>query len=131
MKRESKTFIKNMLIKWLGKIDSLFFEKIWKPRNEDMLIWEQNNNITKLQKRKKNLSKSHPRSKREIRNLNKTTYSGKKKSSVHVLDEKLDFETRNIFGLNRGFQWVLDKKIMIYIKISFSEWCVAWYHGDT
>src|SRR6201992_3286334 len=120
MKRESKTFIKNMLIKWLGKIDSLFFEKIWKPRNEDMLIWEQNNNITKLQKRKKNLSKSHPKSKREIRNLNKTTYSGKKKSSVHVLDEKLDFKIRNIFGLNRGFQWVLDKKIMIYIKISLS-----------
>ena len=119
MKRESKTFIKNMLIKWLGKIDNLFFEKIWKPRNEDILLWEQNNNITKLQKRKKNLSKSHLRSKREIRNLNKTIYSGKKKSSVHVLDEKLDTEIRNIFGLNRGFQWVLDKKIVIFIKIGF------------
>ena len=67
-----------MLIKWLGKIDSLFFEKIWKPCNKDMLLWEQNNNITKSQKRKKNLTKFHSRSKREIRNLNKTTYSEKK-----------------------------------------------------
>ena len=62
-----------------------------------MLLWEQNNNITKSQKKKKNLTKSYPRSKREIRNLNKTTYSGKKKSSVHILDEKLDAEIRNIF----------------------------------
>ena len=93
----------------MEKIDNLFFENIWKTCNKNILLWKQNNNITKLQKRKKNLSKSHPRSKREIRNLNKTTYSGKKKSSVYVLDKKLDSEIRNIFGLNRGFQWVLDK----------------------
>ena len=68
-----------------------------------MLLWEQNNDITKLQKRKKNLSKFHPKSKREIRNLNKIIYSGKKKSSVHILDEKLDTEIRNIFGLNGVF----------------------------
>ena len=68
MKRKSKIFIKRMLIKWLGKIDNLFFENIWKSHNEDMLLWEQNNNITKLQKRKKISSKSYSRFKREIRN---------------------------------------------------------------
>jgi len=103
MKRESKSFIKQMLIKWLGKIDNLFFEKIWKPRNEDMLRWEQNNNINKLQKRKRSSSTSNPRSKREIRDSNKITYSKKKKSLVYVFDENLDYEIRNIFGLNKRF----------------------------
>ena len=51
MKKESKKFIKNLLIKWLGKVDSFFFELIWKKRNDDMIIWEENHGINKNQKR--------------------------------------------------------------------------------
>jgi len=51
MKKESKKFIKNLLIKWLGKVDSFFFELIWKKRNDNMIIWEENHGINKNQKR--------------------------------------------------------------------------------
>ena len=118
MKRESKSFIKNMLIKWLGKVDRMFFEKIWKPRNEDMLLWEKNNGISKAQKRTKIISKSHSRSKKDIRNRNKIIFSGKKKSSVHVLDDHLEAKVRVLFGLNRKDFWrVADKKIMILSRL--------------
>ena len=112
MKRVSKSFIKNLLIKWLGKIDKLFFNMIWKQRNEDMLLWEETQGISKKLKRSTCSSKPHPRSKKEIRNSNKITYSGKKKASVHILDETLDSRIRILFGLNRlDFLWVSDKKI--------------------
>ena len=121
LKRDSKTFIKNLLVKWLGKIDTMFFEKIWKPRNEDMLRWENTNNISKLQKRKR-LSKSREKSKGEIRKANKITFSGKKRSSVHIFDENLDFKIREILGLNRmDFQRVTDKKILIKFKLDIEN----------
>ena len=100
MKRESKIFIKNLLIKWLGKIDKLFFERIWKARNEDMLQQEEKNNISKTLKRK-SLSKSRAKSKRVTRNTNKILFSGKKKSSVRALDNNLEIKIRTLFGLNR------------------------------
>ena len=100
MKRESKIFIKNLLIKWLGKIDKLFFERIWKARNEDMLQQEEKNNISKTLKRK-SLSKSRAKSKRVTRDTNKILFSGKKKSSVRALDNNLEIKIRTLFGLNR------------------------------
>ena len=102
MKRYSKRAIKQLLVKWLGKIDKLFFEQIWKKRNEDMITWEENNNINKILKRKKiSVSKRRPRSKKDNRDNNKIIFSGKKKSSVHVLDESLYNEIKVFFGLDR------------------------------
>jgi ribonuclease HI len=109
LKRDSKAFIKNLLIKWLGKVDNMFFEKIWKPRNEDMQNWEKDKGISKLQKRRKIDKKMHSRSRSETRKNNKIAFSGKKKSSVHVMDEQLESKIRIIFGLDRkGFHRVLD-----------------------
>lgn len=116
MKRVSKNFIKSILIKWLGKVNKFFFDHVWKKRNEDMLIWEQAHNISKNQKYKKIntlSSNKKARSKKEQREINKILYSGKKKSSVHILNETLYNKVKSIFGLVRSnFHRVLDKKII-------------------
>jgi hypothetical protein len=131
MNRPSKNFIKHLLIKWLGKIDKIFFEYIWKKRNDDMLLWENNHNITKSDKTSKvvSSSKSKPRSKEEIRERNKINFSGKKRNSVHILDEQLYDKIKSIFGLIRSnFHRDTDKKIFIY-RLDL-VWCVYTIHGD-
>ena len=37
LKKNSKKTIISILYKWIGKIDRYFFDKIWKPRNDDIL----------------------------------------------------------------------------------------------
>jgi hypothetical protein len=102
MKRKSKKIIKHILTKWLGKIDNLFFNYIWKKRNDDMIRWEKANGIDETLKNKnQSMSKRRNRSKAETRNKNKEHYSGKKKTSVHVLDEQLYNRIKIIFGLDR------------------------------
>ena len=78
-----------------------------------MITWEKDNNIDKILKRKKiSVSKRRPRSKKDNRDNNKIIFSGKKKSSVHVLDERLYNEIKVFFGLDRSnFHRVLDKKV--------------------
>jgi hypothetical protein len=131
MNRPSKKFIKQLLVKWLGKIDKIFFEYIWKKRNDDMLTWENNHNITKSDKTSKVVpsSKRKPRSKEENRERNKINFSGKKRNSVHILDEHLYDKIKIIFGLVRSnFHRVTDKKIIIY-RLDL-VWCVYTIHGD-
>ena len=52
MKIQSKKFVNSLILKWLGKINSLFFDLIWVKRNEDMLNWEKEHNILKQDKEK-------------------------------------------------------------------------------
>ncbi len=114
LKRDSKKFIKQLLISWLGKIDNFFFEHIWKKRNDEMILWEIQHNISKQNKLKKNLivSKRQSRSKKEQRDTNKILYSGKKKTSDHIFNEYLYDKMKDYFGLSRiNFWGVLDKKL--------------------
>jgi ribonuclease HI len=125
MKRKSKKVIKQILVKWMGKINNLFFELIWKKRNEEMIEWECSNNIDKqLKRKKKSLSKRRARSRSNSREENKITFSGKRKNSVHLLDERLYDRIKAVCGLLReNFYRVVDKKILIML-ISFEEWCI-------
>jgi len=60
MKIPSKKFVNSLILKWLGKINSLFFDLIWVKRNEDMLNWKKEHNISKQDKKKKCLNeKTH------------------------------------------------------------------------
>ena len=73
----------------------------------------------------RSVSKRHPRSKKENREEKKITFSGKKKASVHILDEDLYNRVKVIFGLSRSnFYRVTDKRIMFKILARFIEWCV-------
>ena len=113
----SKTFVKQMIYKWLGKLNSLFFEFIWKNRCNDMQEWEKLHNIFKKDKKKMKYNRrdrkfkdfsndvksgsSGGSSKSTIRERNKRVTSGKKKNSVHYVDEELYIEIRSfIFGSN-------------------------------
>ena len=113
----SKTFVKQMIYKWLGKLNSLFFEFIWKNRCNDMQEWEKLHNIFKKDKKKKKYNRrdrkfkdssndvksgsSGDSSKSTIRECNKRVTSGKKKNSVHYVDEELYIKIRSfIFGSN-------------------------------
>jgi len=42
---DNKLTVKNILTKWVNKVNIMFFDLIWKKRNEDMLQWEHRNNI--------------------------------------------------------------------------------------
>jgi len=106
--RKSKKVVKQILTKWMGKIDNLFFNLIWKNRNDDMIAWETSNNINTKQK-KKVASKRKNRSKSETRDENKTIFSGKRKATVHILDETLCRKIKIVFGLEKtNFHRVLD-----------------------
>ena len=85
-----------------------------------MLNWKQAHNINKNQKYKKTTlpSKRKSRSKNKERENNKILYSGKKKASVHVLDDVLYNKIKFTFGLVRSdFHRVLNKKIIWWIII--------------
>ena len=99
LKKNSKKTIISILYKWIGKIDRYFFDKIWKPRNDDILAWEEKEGITRALKRGCEKNDSF-RNKGLVRKINKIAYSGKKKFKVHALDEELALYVRNLVGFN-------------------------------
>ena len=99
LKRDSKKFVKSLLIKWLGKVNLLFFELIWKNRNEKMIKWETDNNISFIQKKGLTSNNSN-RSRFEERKKLKNRISGNKKAKFHVIDEELYQKIRLSFGFN-------------------------------
>jgi hypothetical protein len=58
----SKKKIEDILIRWIIKINKWFFDRIWKPRNEILIEWEKNKNISQKDKKSKSLKRN-----REIR----------------------------------------------------------------
>ena len=117
MKISSKKFVNSLILKWLGKINSLFFDLIWVKRNEDMLNWEKEHNISKQDKMKKRSNeKAHKsikdfsnksnvsKSRKNNRENQKRSKSGKKKNTVHYIDEVLYNGIRKlVFGYNFKF----------------------------
>jgi hypothetical protein len=117
MKMQSKKFVNNLILKWLGKINSLFFDLIWVKRNEDMINWEKEHNISKQDKKKKRSNeKAHKsikdfsnksnvsKSRKNNRENQKRSKSGKKKNTVHYIDEILYNSIRKlVFGYNFKF----------------------------
>ena len=63
--KDNKKIIRSILTKWLGKVNMLFFNWIWKKRNNDIIAWEEQNGITALVKKTNAPSKKLPRSKSE------------------------------------------------------------------
>ena len=51
----SKKKIEDILIRWIIKINKWFFDRIWKPRNEILIEWEKNKNISQKDKKSKSL----------------------------------------------------------------------------
>jgi len=99
LKKNSKKTITSILYKWMGKIDRYFFDKIWKPRNDDILAWEEKEGITRALKKSRD-KKDNFINKGLVRKINKINYSGKKKFKVHALDDELALYVRNLVGFN-------------------------------
>ena len=97
-KRKSKAAIDNIIIEWAKKCHS-FFKKIWKIRCNNLIEWELNNNITNIEKRKKNSNK------RNINKNRKCKISGKKVAYYHTVDENFYERVRIKIGTN-----ILQKK---------------------
>ena len=95
----------------------LFFNWIWKKRNDDTIAWEEKNGITTLVKKTKAPSKKLPRSKSEERNNRKRRTTGNKKATFHVIDEELYVRIRRLFGFNPNFHQFLDKGVTIFFRI--------------
>src|ERR1041384_1818974 len=89
MIKDNKKIIRSILTKWLGKFNILFFNWIWKTRNDDTIAWEEKNGITALVKKTKTSSKKPSRSKSEERNNRKRRITDNKKATFHVIDEEL------------------------------------------
>jgi hypothetical protein len=43
----SRNFLKSLLFTWIAKINNLFFNLIWKKRNDEMISWEMSMDIDK------------------------------------------------------------------------------------
>ena len=54
----NKKIIRSILTKWLGKVNMLFFNWIWKKRNDDTIAWEEKNGIIALVKKQNLLLKN-------------------------------------------------------------------------
>ena len=94
----------------------LFFNWIWKKRNDNTISWEENNGITTLMKKSKSPSKKLPRSKSEERNNRKRKITGNKKATFHIIDEELYVRIRRLFGFNSNFHQFLDKRVNIFFR---------------
>jgi hypothetical protein len=118
MKSPIKKFNKDLIFKWMGKVNNLFFNHIWIKRNEDMINWEKQHNISKQDKKKKRyydkkskdqLKKSIVKSDTEISRKNNREYkkramNGKKKNTVNYIDDLLYIEIKTfIFGFYLKF----------------------------
>jgi len=114
---DNKKIIRSILTKWLGKVNILFFNWIWKKRNDDTIAWEEKNGITALVKKTKTSSKKPSRSKSEERNTRKRRITGNKKATFHVIDEELYVRIRRLFGFNPNFHQFLDKGVTIFFRI--------------
>jgi hypothetical protein len=124
LKKNCKKTIKDILFRWLGKIDHHFFENIWKPRNDDILRWEEQVGITKKLKRGLPDNK-RVRKRGETRKLNKINYSGRKKLKVHALDDQLALYVRNLIGLNPFHLECGQENSMIFIVFKIVR-CARW-----
>jgi hypothetical protein len=113
LKIKSKNAIKQILMRWMGKLNNLFFEKIWKPRNEVMIEWEKSMGITKTDKKKKiNKGKRKENCTDKTRKMTanigkianrerlKNKKSGNKKDTGHTIDENLYYIIKQFMGLN-------------------------------
>jgi len=98
---DNKLTVKNILTKWVNKVNIMFFDLIWKKRNEDMLQWEHRNNIDIKDKKNSSL-KQKQRLGSEQSRRSKSEISGKKRAKFHVIDETLYYEVKGIFGFDQG-----------------------------
>jgi len=109
--KKNKKDIDEIIIEWANKCHS-FFRNIWKKRCNSLIDWEVANNITNIEKRRKNGNK---------RNLNenrKRKISGKKTAYYHTVDETFYERVRVKIGINL-FQWEnfrisQDKRVYIF-----------------
>jgi hypothetical protein len=44
-RKNKKNIIKSIITRWIGKINNIFFENIWKKRNKEMIEFEKQHNI--------------------------------------------------------------------------------------
>ena len=95
----------------------LFFNWIWKKRNNDTIVWEENNSITALVKKTKPPSKKLLHSKSKEKNNHKCKTTGNKKATFHIIDEELYVRIKRLFGFNPNFYQFLDKKVTIFFRI--------------
>jgi hypothetical protein len=87
MIHQSKKLTRTILSKWLGKINKLFHDIIWKNRNDNMIEWEISQGITKDHKKKKPAHR-RPASKNTIRKSHRTENSGKYEPPPDILLHK-------------------------------------------
>jgi hypothetical protein len=120
MKSPSKKFVKELIFKWMGKVNDLFFNFIWKNRNSDMMLWEERHNIKKLDKKhkkkqfysKSGLDKDNKKpestiSRKNNRERKRRGMSGKKKNTVHYIDELL-YSSIKILIFGYDFKFTLE-----------------------
>lgn len=105
-----KRKIEKYLISWLVKLNKWFHDRIWIPRNEKMIEWEKEQNITTKDKRA-SISR-----KREIRFEKKKKV--KEKRDIRTIDtyheiKQLMFTSKN---LNKGHSYCVLSIISIYFS---------------
>jgi hypothetical protein len=127
MKLQSKKFVKKLISRWMGKINNLFFENIWKKRNEDMLVWENQNGITLKDKRKDHKLPSKHRSpnKSTARKERKLKLSSRYEPPDIISDKTWYTRVKQLMGFNieglLGFKRIEDTIIIIchLVKVYF------------
>jgi hypothetical protein len=109
-KTSSLAIIKQILIKWMGKINSLFYERIWKKRNDDMIQWEQSKGITKRLKMNRVNSRKGKNKKKTNQPLPKASSNRErlkrenracKQITGHLIDLELYEKIKKVMGLNK------------------------------
>lgn len=105
--------IEKIIIEWANKTNTFFEQKIWKGRNERLISWEKNNNITIFEKKKKNLNK------RTVIDRKKRSISGRRLLYFHTVDEAFTERVKIHIGMkiSSDFQYSQDERVLFRVII--------------
>jgi hypothetical protein len=111
-RRKNRAQIRKLILEWSREINWLFFKNIWCKRNEKMIQWEKDNNISLAEKRQKNVKKNI------VRERNKRKITGKRNTYYHVVNEELYKIIKKEIGLD--FQNSLNIRVGFYVVTCYN-----------